>query len=590
MKYHKAIVLAAVFACNISYARFFPLCGYGCEQISQADSCSLNTVLFWWQGTKYVDSLFEAAENAGMKIILGAARRPNFTDITSISGGQRTVYQAESKAYAHGLGKKVFDIDAHSDTAYLAYSSIRGWLQVNNWVNERYRYSVENLQCYAHFRLKTNNTTGNYPVCSLFVRRKENGNIHSIAQRSITPRDFTRAGVYDTFTVAFELKKDEINHMDYAVLYTGTKDSIYSDEVEVLDITARNLRNGTYNEDIAAIAAYYGKKPAMFRYYLWDEPRAHQLWASGRVNSLLKQVNNEISGIQTVDRASFFQTYLDVVGSNELLIDFYPFNGTANYFERTPIDSGRVFQERIDALCDFLGEARVAAKVRNKVFWYIPQAFGQAITDESYSWHPVWNEKIPVAHEGWWREPSRREMRCMVWLSLAYGAQGIIYYRYQSRPEHYYYPHYDNYEDYHWIVGLTDSSGSITRPLWHSVKEINEEIESLSHILLQLKSDSVFESTSIPKTGFIRKVSDRYLQIGTFHSQSDSYFIVVNRRCLPDDSITVEIEIEFPEKINLRDCAANVKIPAQQKCRHIYEFSIRLLPGQGKLYKLEPES
>ena len=64
------IIVLLCLLCSVVWADFFPIGGYGCEKLYQADSCNLNTALFHhnerWDS---VDTWFNIAEQLDMKML-----------------------------------------------------------------------------------------------------------------------------------------------------------------------------------------------------------------------------------------------------------------------------------------------------------------------------------------------------------------------------------------------------------------------------------------------------------------------------------------------------------------------------------------
>ena len=571
---------------------YFPIGVFGCKNLAQAESCYFNMAHFWWDDQDSVNSRLTHAERLGMKIILARAKTPEVPDVTGISGGQRAVYQAESQSFAHNLGEKIHDPAASNDTAWAACSRRSAWLQHNLWTDEQYLFQPINFIYYAYFNLKTNNNLKAIPVCSLLVRREVEEKTIVEASRLLTGRDFSHAGEYETFIVTFDLDPGQGDKIDYAIKYLGTGDSLYCDRVDIMDVVAHKLRNGAFDNNIRSIVEYYGKYPALYRYYLWDEPTRDQLWASGKVHDLLTtNQKTPAGGLQALYLMDVMHMYLDSVKTQELLVDFYPLYGSTNYYGRTPVDSGSLFQKRLTNMCDFLSAARYQVKSHpGTKLWFMPQTFGHAITNTAYRWDKIWGSTLNHEDEGWWREPTPRELRCMIWLALAHGAKGVVYYRYHSLKEHFDLSEYDGYRDDHWIVGLTDPSSGFKRSAWYTVRELNKELTNIGSTLASLFSDTIFSSNIVPPANcFIKEVSDTLVQIGTFHDKTHDYFIVVNRKCLPRDRINVIMRINADEPIHLYDCYTKEAIPYRSMyAKKLYDFAVNLEPGQGRLFRITP--
>ena len=536
-----------------------------------------------------VETLLNHANDLGMKVILTRAQRPGTADINTMSSGKRFIYESESD-FAHQLGQKLSDYDAQNNLSWSVRGTKAGWFQQGLWTDAQTQRYDDGTAYYAVFRLKTGHASGQVPICSLFVRKKENKKVINCAIRVIDQQDFSGIGVYDTFALKFSLTKSS-GSLDYAIWYTGTNARLYCDQVIVMDTIAYALYAGYYGADIRTITNHYNAKEALFRYYMWDEPQPSQFWASSEVNRLLKQQNQRRGGIQAVCRKDLLQNYLDIAQTDELFADFYPLNGgaCAYSFHYVPVDSGVEFQGRIDDMCDFLAEARktVLSKPAKKL-WFIPQTFGQGLSSRDSTWASRWN-KIWLhdsASTGWWREPSPRELNCMVWLALAYGAKGICYYIYHSSHHYFSMPQWSHYV---WDVGLTNSSGDIKRPIWNTVKSINSELTDIGPILAGLTSDTVFKSGQIPKNCFIKSLSADLLHIGVFHDDNYHYFIIVNRDCLPGKSLEAVVGIDFNNLKYLHDYheQAIIKPEAPIGSSAIRYFKIMLAPGQGKLLRLQ---
>lgn len=600
MKQLKIIPIIIGFWGSIAWTDFFPIGGFLCKNLNQADSCNINTALFYC-GTdwNWLDSVFAVANTLNMKIILATAAQPNDAqqhNIQRFSGGQWSIYEAESTCFTHQLGALVNDPSASGGKAWAVSTTGTGWFQIGPWTDEQFVYWTDSLVYYAYFKLKTNDNTGTNAVCTLYVRKATETDTIVKAKRAIKGQAFSQTGVYEEFLVSFKMDRHEAGTIDYSIRYMGTNDSLYGDNVDVRDAVADSLKNGDFTYFIQQIAGYYKLKPAMFRYYMWDEPQLDQFWASKEVNWLLKSEDENRGGIQAITKEGVLNTYLGSVKTDELIIDRYPFLGKDRWEGRTPEDSGSLFQERIDWYCDYLAEARNAVKLHpGKNFWLSSQAFGHDRTDSQWTWKPEWNDSIPFEDEGRFREPTPRELRCMVWLGLAYGAKGICHFLYPSGHDILYDPD-SNKVFYYWVAGLTNPDGA-KRALWYTTRIINQELEGIGSRLLSLSSDTVFKANTTPPTNcFIKSVSDTLMQIGTFHDNTSDYFIIVNRHCLLSETVTVKIGTERPTTDSLYylyDCLTNEVIDAASPDSnpiYIQHFMIELLPGQGRLFRLIPSA
>jgi len=259
------------------------------------------------------------------------------------------------------------------------------------------------------------------------------------------------------------------------------------------------------------------------------------------------------------------------------MFDYYPFRGGHFSGCRKPEDTGTLFQQRLDELCTQLSDIRLVASQKGLDFWYIPQAFGKYDSMTAPS-------PDSGGNEGDWRLPTPRELGSATWLSLAYGAKGIIYFRYRTRKT-------TESGFTEWMRGLWRYDNTHREPLYSAARGINLVLKKIGPILSTLKSDTVFKSISIPFNNCnISFISDTLMQIGTFYKNGnpdDKYFIIVNRHCLPEESREVLVGINSLDSLFLYDCySKDVINPVRGSKSQPYSFRIKLKPGEGKLLRL----
>jgi hypothetical protein len=407
------------------------------------------------------------------------------------------------------------------------------------------------------------------PVCSLYITKV--GDVPLIGE-VVTAHAFDSVNLYTQCILEYDCPKE--NNQLYYCLYWFDNCDLYCDYVESKDDYIDSLVKYPhhYDDELDDITDIYDNHSAMGYYYLLDEPYPSYMAANSYVMEFLRDNQSE-PGLQTVSYrnhdSTWFQTYVDSVNPNILAVDYYPLRGERDT-ALTPEDSGAVFQGRLDTLCMMLEDAREAAMAASIPFWYVCQSFGQYDTATGASYGV--------------REPTPRELRCMIWLGLAHGAKGIDHFLYRSYQE-------DTWYD----SGLT-YNGAPREPLWTGAKEMNFMLRDIGSKLLTLESDMVFKvSEGIPPDCFIKKVwiwnyADTLIQIGTFHGNTSDYFIIVNRHCLPEESLEVIVGLEDTLRF-LYDCYSKETItyelligPPQPP----YYYRIKLQPGQGKLLRVIP--
>ena len=228
-------------------------------------------------------------------------------------------------------------------------------------------------------------------------------------------------------------------------------------------LAAASLEDPQLKEKLDALIARVRRHPALYSYFITDEPSAGQFAALGKLVAYLRQqdpahlayinlfptyANNEQLGIvgDTVPAyRDHLRQYLDQVHPSLISYDHYQFttNGdSANYFLN-------------------LALIRETAQAAGLPFLNIVQAC---------TWTPSM------------RVPTENEMRFLVYTTLAYGAQGISYYVY-CHPGH--------------TGGIANADGTPT-PLYHALKTQNREFVAIARQLQPLRSMGVYHAGMIP--------------------------------------------------------------------------------------------
>ena len=184
-----------------------------------------------------------------------------------------------------------------------------------------------------------------------------------------------------------------------------------------------------------------------------------------------------------------------------------------------------------------------------------------------------------------YRDPTEADLRWQVNTALAYGARGIMYFTYVSPPET------ESFKG--WGEGIVTWEGKPTRK-FDEVKRINAELKALGPILMSLTSTAVYHSapvpggaTPLPEGDLVAKMEGGQLVIGHFKNDSgDRYCMFVNRS--PRDP--ADVKITFSRKIQLSEIDRNSGSSRptetdQQGSTTVWES--HFLPGQGRLIKID---
>ncbi|MCS7224207.1 MAG: beta-galactosidase, partial [Armatimonadetes bacterium] len=197
----------------------------------------------------------------------------------------------------------------------------------------------------------------------------------------------------------------------------------------------------------------YRNHPALFGYYIKDEPNASEFPNLAKVHRRLLELDP-----QSVPYINLFPTY----ASQEQL-------GTATY------------EEYVDQFLQM---------IRPKVLSYDHYAFleGKDRTDYFLNMELIRLKALQVGIPFWfillstpakyYRTPTEGELRWQVYTSLAYGAKGIMYFTYWTV----------DYEG--WGDGIIRRDGTRSER-YEIVKEINREVKVLGPLLLELDSRQV---------------------------------------------------------------------------------------------------
>lgn len=228
-------------------------------------------------------------------------------------------------------------------------------------------------------------------------------------------------------------------------------------------LSPASLENPAQREKLDALVRRVKNHPALYSYFIVDEPSASAFASLGKLVAYLGQhdpthlayinlfptyATNQQLGTPG-DTAQAYQRYLDEflaqVKPQLLSYDHYQFS--------TAGDTGQYFLN--------LALVRRAAQRAGIPFLQIVQAC---------TWTPSM------------RVPRPDEMRYLVYTTLAYGAQGISYYVY-SHPGH--------------TGGIALADGTPT-PLYHALKVLNRQFVAIARELQPLRSLGVYHLGMLP--------------------------------------------------------------------------------------------
>jgi hypothetical protein len=253
-------------------------------------------------------------------------------------------------------------------------------------------------------------------------------------------------------------------------------------------------------KNVAALVAKVGKHPAVYGYYLRDEPGADLFPGLAKVSSLVRElapgklpyVNcfpNYANDGQLGDSnyVSYLEKFIDTVKPLALSYDNYSL-----------MDDGSLRE----GFWSNLEQMRAAAKKHGL---------------------PFWNTVLAVAHFNY-QEPTDAGLRFQAYSTLVYGGRGICYFTYFA-------PQLGNYR-----MAAIDQFGNET-PTWHNLQNVNLQIQKLAPVVLQLTSDAVYHIGKIPNgcqapppDSLVTGVSGDDFVVGDFtHADGGRYVMIVNK-------------------------------------------------------------
>jgi hypothetical protein len=261
----------------------------------------------------------------------------------------------------------------------------------------------------------------------------------------------------------------------------------------------RNVNADVARSNVTSLAKEIGNHPAIYGYYLRDEPPAGFFPHLEKVASVVRELAPkkwayinlfpnyaENWQLETTGYADYIEKFIATCHPTQLSFDHYPLleggGMRGNYFENL---------EQISA----------AARKHKLPFWTIALSVGGLN----------------------YREPSAIDMRWEVYSALIYGARGLAYFTYFAPPV----------GNYHGAP--IDQFGNPT-PTWSHVQNINLQVAKLGPTLLKLTSDEVYHFGTLPagchapSEKSLVKSADANFAIGDFtHEDGSRYVMVMNK-------------------------------------------------------------
>ncbi|MBN1899716.1 hypothetical protein JW926_00155 [Candidatus Sumerlaeota bacterium] len=272
----------------------------------------------------------------------------------------------------------------------------------------------------------------------------------------------------------------------------------------------------------------FASHPSLLGYYIRDEIRNEYLKPAIDAVKTLRALDPEHPAFSSISRSSDLKTPFNAMDTAVLLHHHYP----AGYAKPVSPDLFTPF-------CQDLEKAYEAASEKNRPLWMLLQGFSLELSE---------------------RLPTEAEMRCQVWLALAYGARGIFYFLSQSTYQ---------------VLGVFTYEGE-PFPILETMKDINREINELSSILLNLTPVECF-AASIPDHA-VRCWKD---------SSETAYAFVVNKDCLSTRSS--ELILDAMTITSIEDVLTKASLSFYYEAGQSH-IPLEMAPGRGRLLRIETDS
>ena len=302
-----------------------------------------------------------------------------------------------------------------------------------------------------------------------------------------------------------------------------------------------NVDAALARNNVSNLVAQVNHHPAVFGYYLRDEPPATWFPHLEKVASAIREF--------APGKWPYINLFPDYAQSSQLAATNY-----AEYIERfiSTCHPKTVSYDNYSLMDD--GSLRPN-------YWSNLEAVHAACRHYGIGF---WNIVLSVGHFNY-REPNAADLRFEAYTSLAYGARGLSYFTYFA-------PAVGNYR-----CAPVDQFGHQTAS-WQWLQNVNLQIQQLGPILLQLTSDEVYHFGAVPSgchgppaNSLVTAVGGDNFLVGEFtHRDGSRCVMIVNKDLLKS-----------------RPCSPQFRQPPRLLL-HVSPYSGALMPFEGEYVWLAP--
>lgn len=324
-------------------------------------------------------------------------------------------------------------------------------------------------------------------------------------------------------------------------------------------VMAKGPRDSDFESNLDSLIADYGSHPALWGYYVHDEPNSSLFLKLGAVNKhLLKKDPAHTPYI------NLFPTY----ATKEQL-------GNPTY-EHHVDEYLRMVRPR---LLSYDHYALLDGAERGDYFLNLEIIRRQGIKHKT-----PFNYILLSLPHGPYRDPSDTDLRWQVNTALAYGARGIMYFTYTTPPPD---------PTWNWHSGIIDENGRRNRK-YDEVKQINAEVLKLAPTLMRLSSVAVYHTGQtpagakpLPEGGLVAAIEGGEFLVGQFNSENGAKYAMFVNRSLRSPA---RAKIVFSQKVALREVNRStgrerVVHLVDEGASSVWRASFR--PGEGRLVRID---
>lgn len=336
-------------------------------------------------------------------------------------------------------------------------------------------------------------------------------------------------------------------HLDL-VSEAGLKGIVSDSSIQVGEAES-GLDEAEIDRRAAALVQRVGQHPAIFAYYLKDEPGARffpglSKWvealrktaprACAYINLFPNYASSQQMNVSTYE--AYLESYVQTVRPRFISYDHYALMDDGS------LRSG--YFQNLEAIRD--------AAQRHGL--------------------PFWNIVLANAHFRY-AEPTEAGLRFQLYTTLAYGGRGISYFTYFA-------PSVGNYR-----LAPIDQFGHKT-PTWAMLRNVNLQLHRIGKVYLTLKNVNVFHYPKVPQgcsdrttSKWLARLSGDDLLVGEFEGPNGQPFVMVVNKSLHDST---HFDVTFKEPGRVQYVNAYTGGIGDWGGEHTW-----LAPGQGMLLGLK---